>query len=93
MNPFRAEYADYFKQGMGAGAGEEEDIGFYDEVDIRDFKFNEESRMFHYPCPCGDNFEISLEDLRNGEIVARCPSCSLVICAVYEPEDLETYQL
>jgi len=43
--------------------------------------------MFYYPCPCGDKFQISVDELMNGEEVARCPSCSLIIRVIYDPED------
>ncbi len=49
-----------------------------------------EAQTFYYPCPCGDRFYISLEDLLNGEDVAPCPSCSLRIRVVFaDAEALE----
>ncbi|KAK9767647.1 Diphthamide biosynthesis protein 3 [Basidiobolus ranarum] len=62
---------------------------FYDEVEIEDMEFDEENEIYHYPCPCGDRFEITLEELYDGEEIARCPSCSLIIRVIYEPEDFE----
>ena len=41
--------------------------------------FEEDSGRYTYPCPCGDMFEIYLEDLEDGEDIAYCPSCSLKI--------------
>ncbi|RCH81542.1 Diphthamide biosynthesis protein 3, partial [Rhizopus azygosporus] len=32
-------------------------------------------------------FEISVDDLRDGEDIARCPSCSLIIRVIYDPDD------
>ena len=58
---------------------------FYDEVEIEDFEFDPISRTFYYPCPCGDRFQISQEEINEGEEIARCPSCSLmlrVICSL-----------
>ena len=52
---------------------------FYDEVEIEDFEFDEIEENYYFPCPCGDKFVISLEQLREGEEVAHCPSCSLII--------------
>ena len=46
--------------------------------------FDEATTLYHYPCPCGDRFEISLGDLRDGEDVAVCPSCSLQIKVIFE---------
>ncbi|GFP99116.1 dph3 homolog [Phtheirospermum japonicum] len=42
-----------------------------------------------YPCPCGDLFQITKEDLRIGEEVATCPSCSLYITFIYNMEDFQ----
>lgn len=59
---------------------------FHDEVEIEDFEFDEELQLYHYPCPCGDRFEITKESLEAGEDVAVCPSCSLIVRVIYEPE-------
>ena len=32
---------------------------FHDEVEIEDFEYDEETETFYYPCPCGDQFEIT----------------------------------
>jgi len=32
----------------------------YDEVEIEDMDFDEETGIFTYPCPCGDKFQITL---------------------------------
>jgi len=34
-------------------------------------------------------FEISLEDLQNGEDVATCPACTLVLKVIYDEEDFQ----
>lgn len=44
-----------------------------------------EKRVYHYPCPCGDRFEISRNQLSNYEDIATCPSCSLIIRVIYDP--------
>ncbi|GAB6024883.1 Diphthamide biosynthesis protein 3, variant 2 [Chamberlinius hualienensis] len=62
---------------------------FYDEIEIEDFEYDEENEVYRYPCPCGDMFEISVEDLENGEEVATCPSCTLLLKVVY---DIDTFQ-
>lgn len=62
---------------------------YYDEIEIEDMTYDKEAGTFTYPCPCGDRFIISVEDLMNGEDVAPCPSCSLKIKVVFEPETLE----
>ena len=36
---------------------------FHDEVEIEDFEFDEETEKYHYPCPCGDRFEITLQQV------------------------------
>jgi len=71
-----------------------EELGFrrgemsaYDEVEIEDMEWNAELKAYTYPCPCGDLFQITLDDLRLGEEIARCPSCSLFLTIVYNAED------
>ena len=36
---------------------------FHDEIEIEDFEYDEEEDLYHYPCPCGDRFEITKVDL------------------------------
>lgn len=50
--------------------------------------FDPTLQLYHYPCPCGDRFEIGIDDLRDGEEIAVCPSCSLMIKVVFEVESL-----
>ncbi|KAM7206420.1 hypothetical protein V8F20_002769 [Naviculisporaceae sp. PSN 640] len=67
---------------------EEEEIAVYDEVEIEDMTFDKDLQIYHYPCPCGDKFEISLADLREKEDIAVCPSCSLMIRVIFDVNDL-----
>ncbi|KAI6001630.1 zf-CSL-domain-containing protein [Pisolithus orientalis] len=62
---------------------------YYDEIEIEDMTWDEVKGVYHYPCPCGDRFEISRKQLANYEDVATCPSCSLVIRVIYDPLDFE----
>ncbi|CAI2166730.1 1018_t:CDS:2 [Funneliformis geosporum] len=62
---------------------------FYDEIEIEDFEFDKETQTYHYPCPCGDRFEITTADLMDGEDIARCPSCSLMVRVIYDPDDFQ----
>ena len=32
---------------------------FHDEVEIEDFEYDEETDCYYYPCPCGDQFQIT----------------------------------
>lgn len=32
---------------------------FHDEVEIEDFEYDEEDDAYYYPCPCGDQFQIT----------------------------------
>ncbi|KAK0064637.1 DPH3 isoform X2 [Biomphalaria pfeifferi] len=57
---------------------------YHDEIEIEDMEYDEDTETYYYPCPCGDRFEISKEELENGEDVAKCPSCSLLIKVVYD---------
>jgi diphthamide biosynthesis protein 3 len=60
-------------------------VSYYDEVEIEDFVWDELKRVYHFPCPCGDRFEITKLDLRDGEDIAKCPSCSLIVRVIYDP--------
>ncbi|KAJ3539372.1 hypothetical protein NMY22_g4767 [Coprinellus aureogranulatus] len=62
---------------------------YYDEIEIEDMTWDAEKKVFHYPCPCGDRFEISKKQLKNYEDIATCPSCSLIIRVIYDPLDYE----
>ncbi|EMR72834.1 Diphthamide biosynthesis protein 3 [Eutypa lata] len=67
----------------------EEEIAVYDEVEIEDMEFDESLKVYHYPCPCGDKFEIALADLQDDfNDIAVCPSCSLMIRVIYDQENL-----
>ncbi|EWC47646.1 diphthamide biosynthesis protein 3 [Drechslerella stenobrocha 248] len=61
----------------------------YDEIEIEDMTFDPVLQIFHYPCPCGDRFEIAIGDLREGEDIAVCPGCSLMIRVIYDVDDLD----
>ena len=63
---------------------------FYDEVEIEDFEWDPLRQLYHYPCPCGDRFQIALTDLMAGEDVASCPSCSLIVRVIYDMDSLQT---
>ncbi|CAL8308123.1 unnamed protein product [Merluccius merluccius] len=60
---------------------------YHDEVEIEDFEYEEETETYYFPCPCGDRFVITKEDLENGEEVATCPSCSLIVKVIYDQEE------
>lgn len=59
-------------------------MSFYDEVELEDLTFHPDLLLYTYPCPCGDQFEICLGDMRDGEEVAVCPSCSLTIRVIFD---------
>lgn len=61
---------------------DEENI--YDEIEIEDMTFDADMQVYHYPCPCGDKFQIALEDLRDEQDIAVCPSCSLMIRVIFD---------
>uniref|UniRef100_A0A915KGE0 Diphthamide biosynthesis protein 3 n=1 Tax=Romanomermis culicivorax TaxID=13658 RepID=A0A915KGE0_ROMCU len=61
---------------------------YHDEVEIEDFEYDEETETYFYPCPCGDRFEITKEQLESGEDAATCPSCSLIVKVIYDPDSL-----
>jgi uncharacterized C2H2 Zn-finger protein len=59
-------------------------VNYYDELEIEDFAWDPVANVFHYPCPCGDRFEITKSQLRDGEEIAICPSCSLIVRVIYD---------
>lgn len=57
----------------------------YDQVEIEDMSFDAASGMFHYPCPCGDRFQVSINDLWTEETdIAACPNCGLEVTVLFE---------
>lgn len=60
---------------------------FYDEVELEDFIFDSSEGIYYYPCPCGDKFQITEDEILDGEEIARCPSCSLMLRVIYKVED------
>mmetsp|Transcript_14760 Transcript_14760/g.32132 ORF Transcript_14760/g.32132 Transcript_14760/m.32132 type:complete len:108 (-) Transcript_14760:5-328(-) len=63
-------------------------MSIYEEVEFEDLDYDPVSQIYTYPCPCGDKFSISLEELWDGEDIATCPSCTLRIEIIYDEEDL-----
>jgi len=61
----------------------------YEEVDLLDMELDEGEEVYTYPCPCGDKFFITVEDLFDNEDKARCPSCSLILKVKFDPDELE----
>ena len=66
---------------------------FHDEVEIEDFEYDEDTETYFYPCPCGDKFAITKDELENGEDVATCPSCSLIVRVIYDLVSFEQRKL
>ena len=62
----------------------EDEVSIYDEIEIEDMTFDSALQIYHYPCPCGDRFEIAIDDLYDGEEIAVCPGCSLMIKVIFE---------
>lgn len=62
----------------------DDQISVYDEIEIEDMTFDPNLQIYHYPCPCGDRFEIALADLQDGQDIAVCPSCSLMIRVIFD---------
>lgn len=74
----------------------DEELNLYDEIEIEDCFYDETLQIYHHPCPCGDRFEISIADMRDGEDIARCPSCSLMIRIIFDavcPDTLDITRL
>lgn len=64
---------------------------FYNKIELEDMEYDAEEKVFTYPCPCGDKFQIELEEVLIGEIKAVCPSCSLIIEVSYDMKEVEKY--
>jgi diphthamide biosynthesis protein 3 len=64
---------------------DDEQLSIYDEIEIEDMTYDPNLQIYHYPCPCGDRFEIPIDSLRDGEEIAVCPSCSLMIRVIFDP--------
>ena len=48
---------------------------FHDEVEIEDFEYDEETETYYYPCPCGDQFEITkVHESYNLHVSSQVPS-------------------
>jgi diphthamide biosynthesis protein 3 len=58
------------------------DNDYFDEVELEDMDYDENLESYVYPCPCGDIFRLSKTDMLEGEDIARCPSCSLLLKVV-----------
>ncbi|CAM9610664.1 unnamed protein product, partial [Ascophyllum nodosum] len=56
----------------------------YEEVILAEMTYEDSTQMYYYECPCGDKFEISLQDLYDGEDTAPCPSCTLQIRVIFK---------
>lgn len=56
----------------------------YEEVALAEMTYDDSEQVYYYECPCGDKFEISLEDLYDGEDIAPCPSCTLQIKVIFK---------
>lgn len=65
-------------------ASDDENLSIYDEIEIEDMDFDEAQQLYHYPCPCGDRFQIAIDDLRDEQDIAVCPSCSLMIRVIFD---------
>lgn len=66
----------------------DENLTYHDEVELEDFEWDDELEAWTYPCPCGDRFAITPEELEFGEEVATCPSCSLIVKVIYDPDSI-----
>lgn len=68
-----------------------ETVTIYDEIEIDDFTYDSTTQLLQYPCPCGDRFAIALDDLLDGEDIAVCPSCSLMVRVIFDEDDLKQF--
>lgn len=59
-------------------------VAVHEEVLLTEMEFDSDMDGYVYDCPCGDEFFISLEDLKQSINIAECPSCSLRIRVIYD---------
>jgi len=69
---------------MATNAMYDKENNIYDCVEIEDLDFEEDDQAFYYPCPCGDRFTITVQQILKGKDIAKCPSCSLKIKVIYD---------
>lgn len=62
----------------------EEYVAVHEEVSLDKFEYDDELDGYLYPCPCGDEFFISVDDLKKGASIADCDSCSLKVKVIYD---------
>eukprot|EP00633_Aureoumbra_lagunensis_P007573 CAMPEP_0197315126 /NCGR_PEP_ID=MMETSP0891-20130614/36882_1 /TAXON_ID=44058 ORGANISM="Aureoumbra lagunensis, Strain CCMP1510" /NCGR_SAMPLE_ID=MMETSP0891 /ASSEMBLY_ACC=CAM_ASM_000534 /LENGTH=115 /DNA_ID=CAMNT_0042803923 /DNA_START=121 /DNA_END=465 /DNA_ORIENTATION=+ len=60
----------------------------YENIPLDQMKFHAEKSLFTYQCPCGDLFEIYLDEMYEGENIAHCPSCSLIVKVIFDTSQL-----
>ncbi|KAJ1458942.1 hypothetical protein M885DRAFT_561132 [Pelagophyceae sp. CCMP2097] len=60
----------------------------YEEVALSAMSFDAVELVYTYDCPCGDVFEIGLEELHDGEDIAHCGGCTLKIKVLYDKASL-----
>jgi len=53
-----------------------------------EMEFKQGKDGFVAPCPCGDVFFISVDELFDNEEKAGCASCSLVLRVKYDPDQV-----
>lgn len=52
----------------------------YDEVPLSRMEIV--GKLLRFACPCGDSFELDIEEFLRGCDIAQCPTCSLQIKVV-----------
>ncbi|KAJ1978247.1 DnaJ sub C member 24 [Dimargaris xerosporica] len=58
----------------------------HDEVDLDEMDFDSDAGEYLYPCRCGGDYALSLQDLALGADVAQCTTCSLRVVVDYQME-------
>ncbi|KAF5563711.1 diphthamide biosynthesis 3 [Fusarium napiforme] len=69
---------------------DDEGISIYDEVEIEDMTFDEAMGVYQFPCPCGDKFQITLEDLLDEQDIAARHDSRPSAVSTTPSEELET---
>jgi diphthamide biosynthesis protein 3 len=57
----------------------------YEEVSVMDMVLSDDGAVLTYPCPCGDVFELDIDEFVNNDAdVAQCPTCSLTVKILFD---------
>jgi diphthamide biosynthesis protein 3 len=60
----------------------------HEEVTLAEMELDADLDGYVYPCPCGDEFFLSIDDMLTGYNIAECPSCSLKVRVDFDLQEM-----